>query len=102
MTRAGCGHQMFIVVIRREGSALSEIYRGDSLLRVLRVIRRKHGGRLITRWSTPAVDTFIRAHYRKDKSASEIARELTAMTRKTVTKNMVISRAQYLFADSEE
>lgn len=87
---------MFIVVIRHEESRLSEIYRGESLLGVLRIIRRKHGGRLITRWSTPAVDAFIRAHYRKDKSASEIARDLTAMTHKTVTKNMVVSRAQYL------
>jgi hypothetical protein len=88
---------VYTVVIRNETSKTTVVKRTDDLTRLLKTLlrQRRDAHAAEPSWITRANDAFIRAHYRNDMSAAQIAAKLCVGRRK-VTKNMVISRAAAL------
>ena len=87
----------YIVIIRKEGTTRpATIHRGEDLPNLLAGLRKRCLGKRQRKWfAGDRVDAFIRAHYKVDMSASDIAAKL-CVGRRRVTKNMVISRAKTL------
>jgi hypothetical protein len=87
---------MFVVVIRDEAKGEQiAVHRQKNLRNLLHKLLGKTGAKK-AKWASKRADTFIKAHYNVDMSASQIAAELTVSRRRQITKNMVIKRANKL------